>query len=67
MAFKQKIARKAVKTTAKHTAHGTLSKFKREPLRAGTLLVLGAVVGLFAGWVAGRSSGADSSPTPTFG
>ena len=29
------LARKAVKSTARHTAHGTASKLKRDPLRAG--------------------------------
>jgi hypothetical protein len=39
------VARKAVKATAKHTAYGTASRLKREPLRASTLLVAGAAVG----------------------
>jgi ElaB/YqjD/DUF883 family membrane-anchored ribosome-binding protein len=61
MSIKQKIARKAVKSTAKHTAHGTASKLKRDPMRATTLLGLGAVVGVLAGWLLGRS-GADPEP-----
>jgi hypothetical protein len=61
MSIKQKIARKAVKKTAKHTAHGTASKLKRDPLRATTLLGLGAVVGVLAGWLWGRSGG-DPQP-----
>jgi len=53
-------ARKAVKATAKHTAHGATSKLRRDPIRATSLLVAGAVFGAVAGWAAGRSS---SSPT----
>lgn len=64
MSIKQKIARKAVKTTAKHSAHGTASKLKRNPVRATTLLGLGAAAGLLAGWLLGRSSG---SPEPAAG
>lgn len=55
MAIKQKLARKAVKTTAKHTAHGTVSKLKREPARASALLGAGALVGVFLGWAVGRA------------
>ncbi len=61
MSIKQKVARKAVKTTAKHTAHGTASKLKRNPLRATMLVGLGAAVGLLAGWFLGRS---NSGPEP---
>ena len=66
MAIKQKLARKAVKSTAKHTAHGATSKLKRDPLRTSTLLFTGAIVGLLAGWFAGRGgSGADLQTAPT--
>ena len=61
MSIKQKIARKAVKKTAKHTAHGTASKLRRDSLRATTLLGLGAVVGGLAGWLLGRTG---SAPEP---
>jgi F0F1-type ATP synthase assembly protein I len=54
--IKRKLARKAVKSTAKHTAHGAASKLKREPLRSATLLIVGCVVGAFAGWSLARSS-----------
>jgi hypothetical protein len=54
------LARKAVKTTAKHTAHGTASKLKREPVRATTLLGLGAAIGAGAVWVAGRLGGSGA-------
>ncbi len=64
MSIKQKVARKAAKTTAKHTAHGAASKLKRNPVRATTLLGLGAVVGVFAGWLIGRSGG---DPEPVAG
>jgi F0F1-type ATP synthase assembly protein I len=68
MAIKQKLARKAVKSTAKHTAHGTASKLKRDRLRTSTLLLAGALVGLLAGWFAGRGNSAavlQSAPTPS--
>lgn len=52
MAVKQRIARRAVKSTAKHTAKGTASKLKRSPLRATTLLVVGGAVGFALGRLA---------------
>jgi hypothetical protein len=48
-AVKSKLARRAAKSTARHTAHGTMSKLRREPLRAGTLLAIGGLVGLLVG------------------
>jgi hypothetical protein len=56
MSIKKAVAQKAVKTTAKHTAHGTASKLKREPLRATALLALGSLFGGVAGWLIARSS-----------
>ncbi len=64
MPIKRALARKAVKSTAKHTAHGTASKLKREPLRATTLLGLGCLLGGLAGWLIARSS-AVSPPAPS--
>jgi ElaB/YqjD/DUF883 family membrane-anchored ribosome-binding protein len=61
MSIKQKIARRAVKTTAKHTAHGATSKLKRTPVRSTVLLGLGAAVGVLAGWLLGRAGG-DPEP-----
>lgn len=61
MAIKRRIARKAVKKTAKHTAHGAASKLTRDPMRSTTLLGLGALAGALAGWLVGRSGG---SPEP---
>jgi hypothetical protein len=58
--LKSTIARKAVKTTAKHTAHGTAAKLKRDPLRTTTLLALGGTVGFLAGRLT-----ADSQPSHT--
>jgi hypothetical protein len=57
MSVKTTLAKKAVKTTAKHTAHGTASKFSRKPFRTVTLLALGAAVGGVVGWLIGRSGG----------
>lgn len=63
MSVKSKLARKAVKTTAKHTAHGTASKFTRRPIRSLTLLTIGALAGALVGWLIGRSGG-DTYPDP---
>ena len=52
---KKKLARKAVKSTAKHTAHGATSKLKREPLRSVTLLAVGCTIGALAAWMLSRS------------
>jgi hypothetical protein len=60
--LKTTFVRKAAKAGARHTAHGTASKLKREPLRAGTLLAIGAAVGALLGWLAARSGGASPSP-----
>jgi hypothetical protein len=59
--IKSTIARQAVKATAKHSAHGTASKLRRDPVRAVTLLGVGAILGAFAGWAAGRSGAAPSA------
>jgi hypothetical protein len=56
MAIKSTLARKAAKAAVKHTAHGTASKLKRDPVRAVTLLSVGGAVGAMAGWLAGRSA-----------
>jgi hypothetical protein len=63
-AIKSTLARKAVKATAKHSARGTVSKLKRDPVRVATLLGLGGAVGALAGFMAGRSA---ASPAPGAG
>jgi hypothetical protein len=63
MSVKTKLARKAVKTTAKHTAHGTASKFTRKPLRSITLLAAGAAIGVLVSRLIGRKGG-DDHPDP---
>jgi len=60
-AIKMTLARKAAKAAAKHTAHGTASKLKRDPVRAATLLGLGSVVGAAAGWMAARTAAGTAS------
>jgi hypothetical protein len=62
--IKKALARKAVRSTAKHSAHGATSKLKREPLRATTLLVFGGLLGGLAGWLFARSG---ASPASTAG
>jgi hypothetical protein len=49
--------RKAAKATVKHSVHGATAKAQRKPLRSVTLLLVGGVLGLTAGWVAGRKAG----------
>jgi uncharacterized protein YcfJ len=69
MSVKTKLARQAVKTTAKHTAHGAASKVTRKPMRSISLLALGAALGGLVGWRIGRSGGSDTpiagAPAPT--
>jgi hypothetical protein len=62
-AIKNTLARKAMKATAKHTAHGTASKLRRDPVRAVTLLGLGGALGALAGWMAGRNAATASVGT----
>jgi membrane protein YqaA with SNARE-associated domain len=64
MSVKTTLARKAVKTTAKHTAHGTASKFVRKPFRSITLLTVGVLAGALVGWLIGRSGGGEDYPDP---
>jgi hypothetical protein len=61
MSVKTKLARRAVKTTAKHTAHGAFSKLERKPLRTTTLLGIGLAIGGLVGWLIGRSGGSDDA------
>ena len=56
MAIRRAVTRKAAKAAARHTAHGTAAKLKRNPVRAVTLLGLGGIIGVTAGWVAGAMS-----------
>lgn len=59
--IKSTLARKAAKAAVKHTAHGTASKLKRDPVRAATLLSVGGALGAAAGWMAGRSAASVST------
>jgi hypothetical protein len=63
MSAKNTLARKAAKAAAKHTAHGTASKLKRDPMRTATLLGLGGALGAAAGWMAGRNTATASVGT----
>lgn len=55
--IKKSLTRRAARAAAKHTAHGTASKLRRNPMRAATLLGLGGAIGAVAGWIAGRDWG----------
>lgn len=63
MSVKNTLARKAAKSAAKHTAHGTASKLKRDPVRTATLLGVGGALGVVAGWMAGRTTATASAGT----
>ena len=52
--IKTKLAGRAVKKTARHTAHGTASKLRRDPLRSSTLLAIGGLVGFLVGRLIGQ-------------
>lgn len=52
--LKRTIGIKATKAAAKHSAHGVADKAQRRPLRSATLLGAGILVGLGAGFAAGR-------------
>jgi len=64
MSVKTKLARQAVRTTAKHTAQGAASKFARKPFRTITLLAIGAALGGLVGWLVGRSGGEAATIDP---
>jgi hypothetical protein len=53
--IKTRAARKAAKVTAKHAVHGTVAKSRRAPLRTGSLVAAGAVVGAAIAWPAARA------------
>jgi hypothetical protein len=59
--IKWTLTRKAAKAAAQHSAHGTASKLRRDPLRAVTLLGVGGAVGAVAGWMAGRTATGTAS------
>ena len=64
MSVKTKLARQAVKTTAKHTARGATAKAARKPFRSLTLLTAGALIGLVVGrLLAGNNSTEKPSET----
>ncbi len=52
--LKRMIGIKATKAAAKHSAHGVSAKAQRKPLRSASLLGAGVMVGLGAGFAAGR-------------
>jgi len=50
----RRLGRKATKATLRHSVRGVASKAQRQPLRSATLITAGGVLGITAGWVAGR-------------
>ena len=55
--LKRMIGIKTAKATARHSAHGLVSKAQRRPLRSVSLIGVGLAVGLGAGFAAGRGLG----------
>ena len=53
---KSLITRKAAKAVIAHSAHGSVSKVKRRPVRSGLLLAAGGALGAVAGFLLGRRS-----------
>ncbi len=65
MSVKSKLGRKAATSVVKHTAHGTVSKARRQPMRSSRLIGLGAVLGAATGYLAGRAAGEKAAkPAP---
>lgn len=64
MSVKAKLGRKAATSVAKHTVHGTVSKARRDPMRASRLLGAGAVLGVLAGFLAGRKTAPKALAPP---
>ncbi len=50
------IEKKATEATVRHSVGGLASDAQRRPLRSASLFSLGGVVGVAAGWVAGRKA-----------
>jgi hypothetical protein len=50
----RRIIKRAAKATVQHSAHGVVDRVRRKPARSATLLSIGAVAGIAAGWLAGR-------------
>lgn len=50
--LKKRAARKGAKMTVRHTLRGAASKTRRKPVRAGSLLSLGALIGAGVTWAA---------------
>jgi hypothetical protein len=48
--------KKAAKATVRHSVRGVASKAQRKPLRSASLLSIGGVVGVTAGWLVGRKT-----------
>jgi hypothetical protein len=50
------LGKKATKATVRHSVRGVTSKAQRKPLRSASLLSVGGLLGLTAGWFAGRKT-----------
>lgn len=59
--MKGKLARRAIKSTVKHSARRAASNLERKPMRTATILAVGAVVGLIIGVLVGRATGGGES------
>lgn len=50
---KTRLAGKAAKATARHSAGGVASKLRRDRVRSATLLGVGCAAGILVGWLLG--------------
>jgi hypothetical protein len=57
---KSLITRKAAKAVVAHSAHGSISKVKRRPVRSGLLLTVGGALGAAVGFLLGRRTAPPS-------
>lgn len=62
---KSLIRRKAAKAVVAHSAHGAVSKVRRQPARATSLLGAGALLGALAGYLLGRRTAPQLAASAT--
>jgi hypothetical protein len=64
-AIERYLGRRALRATVRYSWHRVVARAQNRPLRSVTLLSAGGVVGLIAGWLAGRRSAPTPSPPET--
>ena len=63
--IKTKLAKTAVKSTARHSARGAVSKLRRDPARTGTLLGIGCLIGMLLGAMLARTGRSSPESVPS--